>query len=176
MKREAIVRLTRGAVIGALYAALTLLLAPISFGTLQFRLSEMLTVLPLFFPEAIPGLFLGCLFSNLFSPNIVFFDVIFGSAATLLAAFLTSRFSPETRAGRLLAPLPPVVINALVIGILLTFSTTSGGASSLPVFLIRFCSVAFGEAVVCYGAGLPLIHLIKNRFFKNPDSHRKDKK
>lgn len=74
------------AIIAALYAALTMLLAPISYGAIQCRVSEAFTLLPMLLPEAIPGLFLGCLISNLFSPVVTIWDIVFGSLATLLAA------------------------------------------------------------------------------------------
>ena len=76
------------AVTAALYTALTLIAAPISFGNIQFRISEALCILPYFFPQAIPGLFIGCIFSNLFG-GMGIFDIVFGSLATLLAAIFT---------------------------------------------------------------------------------------
>ena len=80
--------ITRTAVIAALYAALTLIVYPIAFGNIQARISEALCILPLFMPEAIPGLTLGCLIANLFSPNGVL-DVAVGTGATLLATLAT---------------------------------------------------------------------------------------
>ena len=79
---------TRGALIAALYVVLTLLASVmgLSSGVIQFRFSEALCILPLFFPEAVPGLFIGCLISNLMSPNVVIWDIIFGSLATLIGA------------------------------------------------------------------------------------------
>ena len=85
--------LCRAGVIAALYVALNYLLQPFSFGILQFRVSEALTVLPLLFPEAIPALFVGCVISNLIGNGI--YDIIIGSLATLIAAvgtYLTGRF------------------------------------------------------------------------------------
>ena len=77
--------LTQGAVIAALYVALTLVFAPISFGAMQVRVSEALTILPLFTPAAIPGLFLGCVLANLLG-GAVLLDVVFGSLAMLIGA------------------------------------------------------------------------------------------
>ena len=67
------------AIIAALYAALTLLLAPISYGNIQCRVSEAFTVLPMVLPQSIPGLFVGCLIANIFSPTPSIWDIVFGS-------------------------------------------------------------------------------------------------
>ena len=144
-------KLAISAVIAALYTALTLLVYPIAFGSVQFRISEVLTILPFFMPEAIVGLFVGCIISNLLSPNIVVLDVVFGSLATLLAAYLTYRMPKKW-----LAPLPPVIVNAVVIGAVITVSM-SAGSSFAVVFLMNSLSVGFGQLVVCYGVGLPLM-------------------
>ena len=80
------------ALIAALYAALTLAFQPISYGAVQFRISEALTLLPVLFPQAVPGLTLGCLISNLFNPmGATVYDVVFGTLATLIAAVITWR-------------------------------------------------------------------------------------
>ncbi|MBR0203644.1 MAG: QueT transporter family protein, partial [Synergistaceae bacterium] len=81
-------KLARGALIAALYAALTILLAPISYGPVQCRVSEAFTLLPFYLPEAVPGLFIGCIFAN-FIGGYGLPDMVFGSLATLIAAFLT---------------------------------------------------------------------------------------
>lgn len=81
-------RLAAAAVIGAAYAVLTMVLAPISYGTVQFRVSEVLCILPYFLPFSTWGLFAGCLIANLITGNI--FDIIFGSMATLCAALCTA--------------------------------------------------------------------------------------
>lgn len=80
--------LIQAAVIAAVYAILTVVLSPISYGPIQFRLSEALTILPAFTPAAVPGLFIGCLIANLMSP-VGLVDIICGSAATLIAAFIS---------------------------------------------------------------------------------------
>ena len=81
-------KIVQGALIGALYAALTLVAAPISFGLMQVRISEALCILPFFTPAAVPGLFVGCVVANLLG-GAALYDVIFGSLATLLAAVFT---------------------------------------------------------------------------------------
>ena len=82
-----VLRLTQGAAIAALYVVLTLIFAPISFGPVQLRIAEMLTILPLFTSAAVPGLFIGCLLANLLGGAVIW-DVIFGSIATLIGAWL----------------------------------------------------------------------------------------
>ena len=154
IKNKKIAFITRAGVIAALYAALTILLHPISFGAVQLRVSEALRVLPFFFREAVPGLFIGCIVSNLFSPNIVILDVVFGSLATLLAAVCT-RFIRI----KWLAPLPPVIFNALIVGAVITFSTTNQDGFA-AAFAGNAVSVGIGEFIVCYGLGLPLMFAI----------------
>ncbi len=121
------------AVIAALYAALTILLAPISYGSIQLRLSEIMTLLPMFLPPAIPGLFVGCLIANLYTGMLT--DVIFGSLATLLAAVGTYAFRKKP----ILAAACPVVVNGVVVGSVLAKSF------SLPVWL-SMGQIALGEA------------------------------
>ena len=106
--------IVRSAIIAALYFALTYVFQPISFGVVQFRISEVLTVLPFFTATAIPGLFVGCLLSNILLGGLGLLDMILGSAATLIAAFLTYKFK-----NKWLAPLPPVVVNGVLVGIML---------------------------------------------------------
>ena len=101
--------ITMAAMIGGLYAALTILLAPWSYGPVQVRLAESLTVLPFIFPQAIPGLFAGCMIANIwggYGP----LDIFGGSAITLVAGIATYYLR---RFGKLwLAPIPPILFNA----------------------------------------------------------------
>ena len=136
--------LTTAAIIAALYAALTISFAPLGFGLVQFRISEILTVLPFFTPAAIPGLFIGCIVSNFFSP-FSFIDVFVGSGATLLAAYLSHKMP-----NKWLVPIPPVICNAVFVGIELSI------VYKYPI-LISILSVGFGEAVVCFTGGYLLI-------------------
>ena len=124
--------LCMSAVIAALYAALTLLLAPISYGPIQLRLSEALTLLPMLLPQAVPGLFVGCLIANLYTGLLT--DVIFGSLATLIAAIGTYLL----RKNPLLAGACPVVTNAVIVGLVLSLSF------SLPIPLTML-EVGLGE-------------------------------
>ncbi len=153
--------LTRAAIIGALYAALTLILMPFSFGAVQFRVAEAMAVLPLFFPEAIPGLFVGCVIANIMTPNIPVLDVVFGSLATLAAAYLTSKLRSSRGIKRaVLAPLPPVLINAVVVGAIITFSMAKAGDSFFTLFALNALSVGAGQAAVCYLLGVPLMFIV----------------
>lgn len=127
------------ALIAALYAALTLLLAPISYGALQCRISEAMTILPILLPQAIPGLFVGCLIANLYTGMLT--DILFGSLATLLAALGTWLLRKKP----LLAAACPVVSNGVIVGLVL--SVTHG----LPC-LLTMLEVAAGEvAAVALG-------------------------
>lgn len=141
-------RLIRGALLAAVYAALTVALAPLSFGALQFRAAEAMAVLPWLYPEAAPGLFVGCLIANLFGGNGVL-DVVFGSLATLAAALISRRMKSPW-----LAPLPPVIINALVVGAVLSY------ALGLPYWLTA-TEVGLGQAGACYVLGMPLLFMIR---------------
>ena len=108
--------LALGAIIAALYAALTLLLPIISYGEWQCRLSEALTMLPVLFPEAVPGLTLGCLIANLMSP-VGPLDIVFGTLATLIAAIGTRLL----RKNLIAAAACPVLSNALIVGGMLAY-------------------------------------------------------
>lgn len=120
------------AVIAALYAALTLLLAPLSYGPVQLRVSEAMTLLPLVLPQAIPGLFVGCLIANLYTGMLT--DILFGSLATLLAAIGTHLLRKKP----LLAAACPVLANGVIVGLVLALS------SNWPV-LLTMLQVAAGE-------------------------------
>ncbi len=132
------------AMIAALYAALTILLAPISYGNIQCRVSEAMTLLPILLPQAIPGLVVGCLVANLLSPVAVW-DVLFGTLATLIAAVGTYAL----RRKPLLAALCPVVANGIIVGAMLSVFY------ALPLWL-TMAEVAVGE-VVAVAVGLLLL-------------------
>ena len=143
--------LTRAAVIAALYAALTLLLAPISYCAMQVRVSEGLTLLPVLFPEAAPALFVGCLLANLLGGSALP-DIVLGSLTTLVAALLTRRL----RGNRLLAALPPVVLNGLIVGALVHLLYTP----EIPMALCMLY-VAVGEAIACYVVGFLVLAAVR---------------
>ena len=142
--------LLQGSAIAAMYVVLTMLLSPISYGPMQVRISEALTIFPCFTPAAVPGLFVGCLVSNLIGPYGIV-DVICGSLATLIAA-LASYFLKDRK---WLVPLPPVIANGIIIGGMLHFAY---GVPNLPVCMIW---VAAGQTLSCYLIGMPLIKIFE---------------
>lgn len=168
--------LAQGAVIAASYTVLTYLagLAGLAFGPVQFRFSEALTILPIFTSAAVPGLTLGCLLSNIVSGYGIY-DMVFGTLATLLAAILTRAVrNVRFRGIPILAPLPPVIVNALVVGLEITIVANGKLDVSLLhhfnwiLFWTNAGSVGLGELVVCYVLGLPLAGMIeKNKKLKS---------
>lgn len=138
--------LTRGALIAALYVALTYVssIFGISSGVIQFRLSEMLCILPIFWVEAIPGLFIGCLLSNLLT-GCVFWDIIFGSIATLIGAIGARLLSKLPTKLKWIATLPTILSNAIIVPFVLIYAY---GATDAYLFLVA--TVAIGE-IVCGG-------------------------
>lgn len=159
MKKISTAYLCQAGIIAALYAVVTIALAPISFGPIQFRVAEALTILPVFTPAAIPGLTVGCIISNAvgvaLGSNIAGpLDIVFGSIATLLAA-VSTRWLSKIKIKNIpwLAPLPPIIFNGLIVGgELAIFVPELTGA-----YLLCMAEVALGEAVVCYILGIPLI-------------------
>lgn len=152
MKGSAVRRLCRAAVVGALYAAVTLLTAPLSFGAVQCRVSEALCMLPWLFPETGVGLFCGCLLANLLG-GCGPLDVIFGSLATLFASVLTARIRP-----RWAAALPPVVLNAVMVGAALAYAASP--EAFWAAFPLIAAEVAAGEALAVFALGIPLSVLL----------------
>lgn len=156
MKKGTLPYLAQAGMIAAVYAALTYLAMAfnLAYGSIQFRFSEALTILPVFTPAAVPGLAIGCLIGNLASPYPL--DLLFGTAASLIAAVLT-RAVRKVRVKNVpvLAPLPPVLINAVLVGLQITLFTP-GETASLTGFLITAVQVGLGQLGVCYLLGLPL--------------------
>ena len=149
------------ALIAAVYAVLTLALPVLSYGEWQCRISEALTLLPILLPQAIPGLVVGCLVSNLFglmggANPAGAWDLLFGTLATLVAACLTYALRrPRIRGLPVWATLPPVLINAVVVGIELTL--VYGG---LPWYF-NMLGVAAGQRAACTVCGLLLFAMLE---------------
>ena len=163
------VKIIRAAVIAAVYSVLTVLVAPLSYGPLQIRFAEALTILPVLFPEAVIGVTAGCLISNIFSPA-TWLDVVFGTLATFAAAVLTyyiGRFF-KRKAGVFLAALPPVLINAIVIPFVI-FQYIQEDMANINIFtsnivllyLLGFTSILIGQAIAVYGIGIPFYYGVK---------------
>ncbi len=158
--------IAQAAMIAAIYVVLTLVFAPFSYGEVQVRLSEALTILPMFTPAAIPGLFIGCLLSNILGGCIVP-DIVFGSTATLIGAFGTYLFfGPKAKyhANKLLAPLPPIIANALIVPFILKYGYQV--PFSIPFLML---SVGIGEIISCGILGTVIrlaLEKYKNVLFK----------
>ena len=137
--------------IAAIYVVLNIIFASISYGPIQIRIAESLTVLPFIDPSAIIGLFVGCILANILGP-VGMVDIIGGSLCTLVAAYLTYKLKNPK-----LAPLPPVLINAFGVSIYLHL------LFDLP-YWITVLYIGMGEIIACYILGYPLlILLIKNK-------------
>lgn len=148
--------IAQGAMIAALYLVLTITFAPISFGAMQIRVAEALTILPLFTPAAIPGLFIGCLLANILGGGIIW-DIIFGSLATLLGAVLGYKL----RFNRWLVPVPTVISNALIVPPVLKY----GYGFDIPLVLL-ILSVAAGEIIGSYIFGEIFATVLRKRNIK----------
>ena len=153
MKNKKIAFLTKAAMIAALYVLLTFFsgLLGLDKGAVQFRISEMLTVLPYFTPAAIPGLFAGCLLANILNGCLPW-DVVFGSIATLIGAIGTYLL----RRWRWTAPIPPIISNALIVPpvIIAVYGT------ELPYILV-LVGVLAGEIVCCGILGYAFLGILK---------------
>ncbi len=147
MKNKNILLLTQAAMIAAIYVVLTYLFAAFSFGEIQVRLSEALTILPIFTPAAVPGLFIGCLLGNLLG-GAPLPDILCGSLATLIGAIGTYLLR---RKNHFLAPLPPILSNTLIVPLVLVYAY----GINLPIPILML-SVGIGEVLSCGVLGLIL--------------------
>ena len=147
MRNKKILFLTQAAAIAAIYVVLTVIFAPLSFGEVQVRFAEALTVLPYFTPAAIPGLFVGCIIGN-FMGGAIPLDILCGSIATLIGALA----SYALRKQKFLVPLPPVLANAVIVPFVLFY----GYGINLPIPFMML-SVGAGEVISCYIIGLVLL-------------------
>lgn len=140
--------LARGALIAAIYTVLCIALQPISYGAVQLRVAEALTVLPILYKEAIPGIFLGVFLANIFG-GLGLADIVFGSLTSLAAAYLTWRFRRSFA-----AYLFPIVLNAAIISIYLH------AIANLPYWATAL-SIGGSQAIVVFALGYPLIKLLR---------------
>lgn len=159
--KKSVLFLAQSGIIAALYATLTLCLAPISFGIFQCRIAEALAILPAYTPAAIPGLAIGCIISNTIGLTIGAnaagaWDILFGSTATLLAA-LCSYLLRNIKIFKLplLSTLPPVIFNAAIIGAELSF------ALNIPLWFSMIFEVGIGELISCCVIGTVLCFVIQ---------------
>ncbi len=155
MKNQKTIKLTQAAVIAALYVVLTLLANALGLANyaIQVRFSEALTILPFFTPAAVPGLFVGCLLSNIIT-GCAPWDVVFGSLATLAGALGTWALRKQ----KWLAPLPPIVANIIVVPLVLSYVYKLEG--SLLYFAL---TVGIGEIISCGLLGMTLLFALDKR-------------
>lgn len=158
-------RLCRAGVISALYVVLTYAFSTFAFGPFQVRPAEALSILPLFFAEAVPALFIGCMLSNLLSAYTVY-DIIFGSLASLLAGLCTyfvGKYFKRDGARIVLGGLFPVIINALVIPLIIVFLCgDTGGYGGVWTAYFTMVAIFLGtQTVWVYGLGTPLYFSVK---------------
>ncbi|MGI6007200.1 MAG: QueT transporter family protein [Ruminococcus sp.] len=159
MRDKKVVFITQAAMIAAIYVVVTVVFSAFSFGEVQVRISEALTVLPMFTPAAIPGLFIGCILGNTLGGAIVV-DVVFGSIATLIGAV----GSYLLRKHKFLVPLPPIIMNILIVPFVLKY----GYGVPLPIpFMMG--TVGIGEVLSCGVLGYALmfaLEKVKHVIFK----------
>lgn len=160
MKNKKVLFLTQAAMIAALYVVLTLVFQAISFGEIQVRIAEALTILPAFTPAAIPGLFIGCLIGNIVGGSILP-DIIFGSLATLIGAYFTYLLRKQNK---FLAPLPPIISNTVIVPFILRYAY----GLNLPIPFMML-TVGIGEIISCGLLGMIVYAALqkhRNRIFR----------
>ena len=155
MRNKNVANLTRAAIIAALYVVLTYIANALGLasGSIQVRFSEALTILPFFTPAAIPGLFVGCLLSNILT-GCALPDIIFGSIATLLGAlgtYFLRKKSPW------LAPVSPIAANTIIVPFVLLY------AYGVQPLWLSFITVGIGEVISCGVLGMLLLFALKKR-------------
>ena len=152
MRDKKVLFMAQAAMIAALYVALTYVFAPISFSEVQVRIAEALTILPVFTPAAIPGLFIGCLLGNIMGGALVP-DILLGSLATLIGAFFTWKLR---KANPFLAPVPPIVANTRIVPFVLKYAY--GVDLPIPFMML---TVGAGEVLSCGVLGMLLYFALK---------------
>lgn len=154
MRLRRVTLMTQAAMIAAIYVVLCVIFAPFSYKEVQIRIAEALTILPLFTPAAIPGLFLGCLIANLLGGAIVL-DVAGGSLATLIGAVGTWLLRNKSK---YLAPIPPILANVVIVPFVLRY----GYGLPFP-FPFMALTVGIGEVISCGLLGL-LLHTTLSKY------------
>ena len=162
MRNKKVLFIVQAAMIAAIYVVLTYFISAFNLasGAIQVRISEALTILPFFTPAAIPGLWIGCLLSNLLTGCLPM-DVVFGSLATLLGAVGTYCL----RKYKWLVPIPPIVANTLIVPFVLSYVYYA--EETIPFLML---TVGIGEVISCYVLGMILLNALnkyRNVIFKN---------
>ncbi len=179
MRNKRVLFMTQAAMIAAMYVVLTMFISAfdLASGAIQVRISEALCILPVFMPAAVPGLWIGCLLANMLTPNVMVFDIVFGSLATLIGAVGTYLL----RRHPFLCTLPPVVSNAVIIPLVLRFGYGytffyKGVDLSVPFFAV---TVGIGEILsVCVFGSLLLrvLERYRNVIFRQSGTGWKSKR
>lgn len=159
MKDNITKKLVKTAVVAAIYTILTVILAPISYGPVQFRISEILVLLAVIDPFYIVGLTVGCLVANIFG-GYGPMDIVFGTVATFLSVtcvYLTGKYVRNKKVSLVLASIWPTIFNGLIIGWMLNI------VAGLPMVL-SMIQVGIGEFVVVTLVGVPVFRLIENKY------------
>lgn len=161
--RKSYLSLVQAALIAAIYAVATIALAPISFGTLQVRVAEALTILAIYSPTCIAGLTLGCFLANIIGVSMgvnLAIDVLVGTMATLIAGII-SYLLRRIRIKKIpvLSVLPPIIINAIFVGAEIAFMTSDN--MNFGIFLIFALEVGAGELIACAVLGIPFMLLLE---------------
>lgn len=157
-------RLCRAGVIAALYVVLTYAFLPVAFGPIQFRPAEALCILPLFFFEAVPALYVGCMIVNLSSPFFLY-DVFLGSLATLLAGICTYFVGKAIKKNinrSVIGGIFPVLFNAIIIPFIIVFLCGGVGADQTveTAYFFNFLTIGLSECIGVYGLGIPLYYTL----------------
>ena len=163
MRDKKVLFIVQAAVIAAIYVVLTVMFAPLSFGEVQVRCAEALTILPFFTPAAVPGLFIGCIIGN-FLGGAIPIDIVCGSIATLIGAL----GSYALRNHKFLVPLPPIAANTVIVPFVLYY----GYGINLPIPFMML-TVGIGEIVSCGVLGLIILSALdkyRNVIFKKASS------
>jgi len=159
LKENITKKLVKAALVAAIYAALTIVLAPISYGPVQFRLSEVLVLLAFIDPFYIVGLTIGCLLANILG-GLGIMDIVFGTLATFLsvsAISLTAKYIKSKKLSLIIASLWPTIFNGVIIGWMLNY------VLGVPLVLTML-QVGIGEFVVVTVVGVPVFKLIQNKY------------
>ncbi len=170
MKNKSSVILARAGITAALYAILTIAVAPLSYGPIQFRFSEALCILPLIFPECAIGVTLGCFIANFFGNGVL--DIVLGTFATLLASFFTAlcgKFIKNTPLKLFLGALAPVLFNAIIIPF--TFLAVT---DLKEFYFFNVFTIALGE-IVCVGILGTILYFALTKFTKEKQPIKNEK-
>lgn len=144
MRDKKVLFIVQAAAIAAIYVVLTVVFAAFSFGEVQVRLAEALTILPFFTPAAIPGLFAGCIIGNLLGGAIPL-DILCGSIATLIGALGSYALQKH----KFLVPIPPIAANTVIVPYVLYY----GYGVNLPIPFMML-TVGVGEVISCGVIGI----------------------